>query len=146
VNKKQSIVACLIGIFLLSGCTGVTAEKGQIKVNVPFDFPQNKNDGSASFEVIKANIGEEFTVTLESNKTTGYEWQLAEPLDKDILLFVNSKYITNESNLIGSGGKEIWIFKALKAGKAAISFRYVRPWEKNIPPAKEETFSVIIKE
>jgi len=146
MNKLQLTIAWAIAAFLLSGCAGITAEHGRVKYTVPFDFPQKESNESVSSEVIKVNIGEEFTITLGSNKATGYEWQLAEPLDKDILLLVNSRYIINESKLIGSDGKEIWTFKALKAGRMAISFRYLRPWENNIPPVKEKTFAIMIEE
>ncbi|MCU0652427.1 MAG: protease inhibitor I42 family protein [Candidatus Omnitrophica bacterium] len=103
--------------------------------------PQKFNDPS---EVIKVVVGERFLITLESNKTTGYEWQLVNPLDSNALQIVSSGYIPGDSKLMGAAGKEEWSFLALKPVKANIYFKYVRSWEKGIAPAKEATFTVLI--
>ncbi|MDP3804570.1 MAG: protease inhibitor I42 family protein, partial [Candidatus Omnitrophota bacterium] len=94
---------------------------------------------------IEANIGTDFIITLESNRTTGYEWQLAKPLDKTIVDFVSSEYIKGSSDLIGSGGREMWRFKTVGLGKSTISFQYIRPLEKDTPPAANKDFIVIVK-
>ncbi len=102
---------------------------------------QNKNPDNA----IKAKAGKEFVVTLESNMTTGYQWQLARPVDKEYLTLVGLKYVTKKSKLVGAGGKEEWTFKAVKPGVTPVSFQYVRPWEKEAPPAKAQSFTVTIQ-
>jgi inhibitor of cysteine peptidase len=45
----------------------------------------------------------------------------------------------------GAGGTELWTFKAVGAGKTTIALNYARPWEKDIPPAKSETFTVDVR-
>ncbi|MDD5681223.1 MAG: protease inhibitor I42 family protein [Candidatus Omnitrophica bacterium] len=90
--------------------------------------------------------GETFTIEMESNRTTGYEWQLAEPVDKDRLEFVISEYVPDTSGRMGAGGKERWTFKAIGPGNPVIHFKYVRPWEKDAPPAEKKSFVVMIKE
>ncbi|MFH1553175.1 MAG: protease inhibitor I42 family protein, partial [Candidatus Omnitrophota bacterium] len=65
--------------------------------------------------------------------------------DEKVVRLVSSEYKAVESKLIGSGGKETWTFKAVGAGKADILFKYVRPWEKDTPPAKKEAFSIVVK-
>lgn len=108
-------------------------------------FAGDLQDPDSPSEVtIQMTVRKSFVVTLESNKTTGYEWQLAKPLDRNTLKFVSSKYVAGDSNLIGAGGKEEWTFMALKPGKTTISLKYVRPWEKDAPPAKKVTFVVVI--
>jgi len=96
-------------------------------------------------KVIEAKAGESFTITLEANKTTGYEWQFAKPLDESMVHLVSSDYLVEKTELVGVGGKQVWVFKAQKAGETAISFKYVRSWEKDIPPVNEETFMIAIK-
>ena len=93
---------------------------------------------------IQATIGKEFVITLDANATTGYQWQFAKPLDESILQLIRSEYLPDKTELVGAGGKQVWVFKALNAGKTAISFKYVRSWEKNVPPVKEASFVVII--
>lgn len=101
---------------------------------------------AAETRPIKVAVDEEFVITLESNKTTGYEWQLAKPLDGNRLKFLKSEYTPNASGLSGAGGKEEWSFKAVNSGNTSVAFKYVRPWEKNVKPAKEKAFTVIINE
>jgi inhibitor of cysteine peptidase len=95
--------------------------------------------------VIGINLGENVVISLGSNRTTGYQWQLASPVDKNILELVGSEYITPKTQLVGAGGKEVWTFKTLARGKTIISFKYVRLWEKGVLPVQTATFTVIVK-
>jgi inhibitor of cysteine peptidase len=88
--------------------------------------------------------GRTFTLTLRANPTTGYIWQLAEPLDERMLRFIGSAYSTDKTGLMGAGGKEIWTFRTEGCGQAQIRLKYVRPWEKDTPPAKTLRFTLII--
>jgi inhibitor of cysteine peptidase len=94
---------------------------------------------------LKLNVNDEFIVMLDSNKTTGYEWQIDKPLDGNLIEQKSLKYTPGNTGLVGSGGKEEWRFAALKRGRSRISFKYVRPWEKNVPPSKKKIFNVEIK-
>ncbi len=95
---------------------------------------------------IEANAGEEFKVTFNSNRTTGYEWQLAKPLDEKVIKFVSSEYKPGLGRLVGEPGKEIWTFKAVNSGKTTVYLKYVRPWEKDTIPANGQAFAVTVKE
>ena len=101
-------------------------------------------ENSKPDKTIKVQVGHDFTLTLEANATTGYEWQFAKPLDKSSFKLISSNYLADKTNRVGSGGRQIWILKALKAGKKIISFKYVRPWEKRTPPVREESFIIIV--
>lgn len=131
MNKNLTIAICLtIALTIVLAAVSFAAA------------PQEEK---APSRVIKLKAGEEFTVVLGSNKTTGFEWQLAMPLDEKVVRLVSSEYTPVESKLIGSGGKEVWTFKTVGAGKADILFKYVRPWEKDTPPAKTESFSIVVE-
>ena len=97
-------------------------------------------------ETVQVYVGNDFSIVLESNPTTGYSWQLSSPPEKELISFINSYFETKESAAVGASGSQVWIFKALKAGKATIHFKYVRPWEDNLPVEKEEYFMVDIRE
>ncbi len=94
---------------------------------------------------ISAKVGQKFTITLVSNQTTGYQWQLAEPLDETMVKLVGSEYKAPQSGLVGRGGQEIWTFDPVRQGITQISLKYVRPWEKDVPTADERLYSVTIK-
>ena len=101
---------------------------------------------SPNSKIIETNIGESFTITMDSNPTTGYQWQVARQLDAGLVELIGSQYIHPKTDLVGAPGKEEWSFKAIRAGKTIISFDYVRPWEKNELPAQTDTFIIIIME
>ena len=99
-------------------------------------------DGKKLMEV---KAGEEFSISVYANPSTGYEWQLAEALDADYLVLVNKEYSGGDPTLVGSGCEQQWTFKALKPGSTKISLKYLRSWEKDIPPVKIEEFQVSIE-
>ena len=90
-------------------------------------------------------VGEIFELGLESNPTTGYQWQLAQPLNEDIVMLINSEYFPPEGELVGAGGKEIWTFETVGPGTVEISFKYIRPWEVDVPVEKEQSFVIIVE-
>jgi len=95
-------------------------------------------------DIINVNVGDNFKIELKSNPTTGYQWQLAEPINKNTVELVSSDYILPNTNLTGAGGKEVWIFKAIKAGEIKISLKYVRSWE-NVQPIDQNTYVIKVK-
>ncbi|MCX5707306.1 MAG: protease inhibitor I42 family protein [Candidatus Omnitrophica bacterium] len=109
-----------------------------------FSFVQAAKNTKDSSNKIQVEVGKQFAITLESNMTTGYQWQFARALDNTLITLVSLEYKRAKPKLVGSGGKEIWTFKALKEGKATISFQYVRPWEKGKPAAKSKDYTVLI--
>lgn len=102
--------------------------------------------GSPDNIPIKAKVGQEFMLKLDANRTTGYQWQLARPLDKEVLTLVSTDYwIPKTPGMVGAGGKSVWKFKAIGKGKALIYLKYVRPWEKKAKPVKTKTFIIIVE-
>jgi len=95
---------------------------------------------------IAATAGKEFTVTIESNPTTGYSWQLAKPLDEKIIKLVANRYdAPGRGGRVGQGGREVWTFKAVAAGKTVVEMKYVRVWEKDKPPVRVACYNVEVK-
>jgi len=88
--------------------------------------------------------GDSFTITLRANMSTGYQWKMA-TLDETMLQLVNSEYIPYKTRRLGADGKQMWTFKALKAGETSINFEYVRPHEKDKPPERQQIIPILIK-
>ena len=99
-------------------------------------------DGKKLMEV---KAGEEFAISVYANPSTGYEWQLAKPLDTQFLQLSGTEYLTEDTTLIGAGCEQQWTFKAFKPGSTNISLQYLRSWEKGVAPVKIEEFVVNIK-
>lgn len=87
-------------------------------------------------------------VTLESNPTTGYSWQVAE-IDKAVLRQVgNSEYKSSASGnppVVGAGGAETFRFETVSAGNSTLKLVYRRPWEKDVPPIKTYTLQIAVR-
>jgi len=91
--------------------------------------------------------GEILTVTLESNPTTGYSWQVME-IDEAILSQDGEpqyKQSPGTEGLTGAGGAETFHFKAVSSGKTRLEFGYMRPWE-SVQPAETFSIQVIVQE
>ncbi len=94
---------------------------------------------------LEVQAGKEFSITLASNRTTGYQWQLAAPLDERILQLVGSEYVSPSVSRPGAGGTEVWTFRAVGRGSAEIVLQYLRPWEKGVTPAETAGYLVVVR-
>jgi predicted secreted protein len=103
-----------------------------------------KENEEISF-VVMAEEGKEFTVRLNSNRTTGFQWRPARSPDERVVKVVRCEYAPFEDNLVGGGGEEIWTFLAAGRGSAEITMEYVRPWEKAHVPVKTATIRVSVR-
>ena len=91
--------------------------------------------------VVKA--GEEFVITLDSNATTGYRWELSNQPDEKVVSLVNHEYQGSGLPVPGSGGQEHWTFHAVGPGQTEIGLIYRRENQPgNFPPT---TFSVTVE-
>ncbi|MFC1767192.1 protease inhibitor I42 family protein [Candidatus Margulisiibacteriota bacterium] len=94
---------------------------------------------------IKVKSGSEFTITLDSNPTTGYRWSIARDIDADHVKLLKNEYKTQQYARIGQGGKQIFVFEAVKAGKTRIYLQYSRPWEEKVPPVDKKIYPIEIE-
>ena len=95
-------------------------------------------------KTITAKAGGEFVIVLDSNPTTGYEWQ--EKHDDAMVKLVDSKYEPGQNakkGMVGAGGAHYFRFKALKAGATQITLTYKRSWEQE--SAEQKVFNVSIE-
>lgn len=107
-------------------------------------------DTSYAGKQVEIDTGSSLIVTLESNWTTGFRWELTEVTNQTVLELVESGYELSEEArqdppMIGAGGTEIWIFKALKTGEATISMEYSQPWEGGTKAAQIFVLTVVVK-
>jgi len=96
-------------------------------------------DPGAVFEV---DPGDEFTIVLESNPSTGYSWELeVEPLAY-VVRHVRSAYVEPDTDLVGAAGRQEITFEAVGDGTAVIQLWYVRSFEDSPEPAGRAEFEV----
>lgn len=97
-------------------------------------------------ETIEVTVGEEFLISLDSNPSTGYSWEVTSPLPAWLEL-IGSEYIHAHTDppVIGGSGTEEWTFRANDAGTATVTFEYRQPWATDEPPAQRETFVIVAR-
>jgi inhibitor of cysteine peptidase len=106
-----------------------------------------KDITSDNSDKITAKKDEQFTIVLQSNPTTGYEW--IPVFDSNIIELISHSVTplqksasTSSSLLSGSSGKDVFTFKALDTGTTILKMIYKRSWEKE--PLKQKLFQIKI--
>lgn len=97
-------------------------------------------DCKSQVEEKSVQANKEFTISLDSNRTTGYKWDAS--FDKAFLKLMTHYYKRPTNQRVGAGGTQIFIFLPVRQGETKIRFVYKRPWEKSI--AREKTFAIHI--
>ncbi|MFC2048185.1 protease inhibitor I42 family protein [Chloroflexota bacterium] len=119
------VIPSVLVVFLVAGCAG------GVKTYI--------DEG----ETISIGTNQEFIIALDSNPTTGYNWEV--DYNESTLSLVEAKYSPDEKDkgLVGAGGTQYFQFKALKTGKTEITLVYKRSWEADF--AEQKVFKVDIK-
>jgi inhibitor of cysteine peptidase len=88
-------------------------------------------------ENITVKKGQEFTIIVESNPTTGYQWI---PTFNTSIINLISHNFQPSAKLIGSSGADVFTFKAVNYGTGSLKMLYKRSWEKDF--VKEKVFAI----
>jgi len=146
MKRLKITVAIILGTLLVVGiaCGG----KSESPTPTPTSTPNEVNvDASFNGSETALAIGELLIVTLDSNATTGFSWNLSTISDTAVIQKVSDEYVAptpTDPPLMGQGGQEVWTFEALAAGTATISMKYIQPWEQNPEPANTFNITVIV--
>ena len=119
-----------LGLSLLAACTSSSRQTLQV-------------DSQAQCP-LQIRTQQTLALTLPSNPTTGFRWQLvdaATPLLRSLGPEVYSN--PEDVGLVGSAGQSTWRFQAQTAGEGHLRLQYRRPWENDVAPA--ETFDCPIQ-
>jgi inhibitor of cysteine peptidase len=76
--------------------------------------------------------GDEISVKLEGNVTTGYTWAFA-PDVSGVIEEVGEAAYESDSTLAGAGGEFTFTFRAAAPGTTKLTLHYLRPWEEEDP-------------
>ncbi len=93
---------------------------------------------------LEAEVGNEFKIVIDSNPTTGYHWELVGEMDENIVEFVSRDYRADTPQTVGSGGVDVWVFKALAVGETTIMLGYYPPGD-STEAQQTVTFNVVVK-
>ena len=122
-------LALILSVLFFSGC-------GPAK--------EIKLDASANGRQVELRKGQTLVITLESNPTTGFMWEVVE-LDESILRQMGEAEFQPESEALGAGGTETFRFQAMSPGQAALKLVYHRPWEEDMDPLETFSLQVVVR-
>ena len=103
-------------------------------------------DGSATLQV-----GQVLEIALEGNASTGYGWEIVEdgaPMLQRATLPPPAPAPAGDKagpRLVGSPSVSRWHFQATTPGEARLRLVYRRAWEKDVAPAREAAFKVVVQ-
>ena len=82
-------------------------------------------------------------IVVESNPSTGYHWEVVGELSGVEL--VSREYTAAEPVIPGSGGVEVWTFKAASAGEVQVTLGNFPPDANVTEPEQTKAFTVAIQ-
>ncbi|MCX6062799.1 MAG: protease inhibitor I42 family protein [Caldiserica bacterium] len=96
-------------------------------------------------DTFETTVGKTFTIALDANMTTGYNWSQTIK-DTSVIAYVDNAYVAaaTDPQIVGGGGTDTFTFKAVGKGTTTITLYYARPWE-SVPPAQTRTITVTVK-
>jgi len=86
-------------------------------------------------QIVRAAVGNLVRISLESNPSTGYNWELRD-FDYGVAEFHSSDLVARQTDgnvLFGAPGDTVITIQAVKPGTQDITLVYRRPWE---PPGQ----------
>ncbi|MBN2446112.1 MAG: protease inhibitor I42 family protein [Phycisphaerae bacterium] len=81
---------------------------------------------------IVVTVGDVIAVTLDSNATTGYRWEVAD-LMQSVVAVTGNTYVAPSTGTVGAGGSEVWTFSAQASGTTNLLMEYRRSGDTGDP-------------
>jgi inhibitor of cysteine peptidase len=132
--QRLALVLAVTFFSLASSCNEDTPTTPGISAEVEID-------GSANGQQVTIINGQVLIVSLGSNPSTGFTWQVSE-VDTGILQQLGIPRFQAGSSLLGAEGVQIFEFRTLRGGQTVLRMDYLRAFEENAEPTN--TFSVNI--
>jgi inhibitor of cysteine peptidase len=111
---------------LLTGCASTSFTPTPTLLPTA-ETPNPLPEPSDPTQLITVALGETFELVLPSNPSTGYHWNFLGEPDVNLFELVSQDYIAEQPTAIGSGGVEVWTFRAVSAGDTTLVLGYYPP-------------------
>ncbi len=135
MKVKSALMTTLVAILISVGaCASSQRGSASQPTSIEVSINEFMNTNHITKEV-QVPVDSLLIVTLGSNPTTGFQWQeSAQIIDQTVLKRTDHKYIAPEAQgnvppTPGTGGEEVWTFRACNKGATTVSLEYSRPWE-----------------
>lgn len=139
----KRILFLLIAIMLLTAC-GTSTPSPTPTLPPTVETPNTLPEPTDPTQLIAVKAGETFDLVLPSNPSTGYHWNMDPELELNLVELVAQSYMAEEPVMPGSGGVDVWTFRALNAGDTTIVLGYYSP-DNDVDPEEEVIFSIHVE-
>lgn len=94
--------------------------------------------------VVSKSVGDTFAVELQANPSTGYSW-ICTSDSLRCLEFIEQTFRQPERKgmIVGAGGTDVRLYKAVAEGCDTINFEYKRRWENDTIPPKDSVCIIV---
>jgi inhibitor of cysteine peptidase len=134
-----------IAATLLTGCATLSAAPTPTPtLPPPAETPNALFEPTDPTQLVTVKAGETFELVLPSNPSTGYRWDILPELDENIVQFVEQNYLAEQPVIPGSGGVDVWAFRAVNAGDTTVTLGYYPPGNPD-DPQEVVTFSIHVE-
>jgi predicted secreted protein len=141
VTSRTGQTACVALVLVTMMAVALGCGTGASSTTLSLTLKRYSDPGKP----VEATTGEVFRIILEANPSTGYSWSMTGDAQPTLKLIKSGFSSSESARKAGSPTSEYWEFEAMSSGTAKVSFSYVRPWEKDTPPVKTETFTINVK-
>ena len=124
--EMKRISLLLVLTILLTGCTTFSFTPTPT-LPPTAETPNPLPEPTDPTELITVAPAETFDIVVPANPSTGYSWNIIPELDENIVQFVSQNFIAAQPTAIGSGGVDVWTFRAVNAGDTTIVLGYYPP-------------------
>ncbi len=109
----------------------LVAVAGELSAERVVDVSDPDNGGT-----VQLSRGDTLRVRLKSAPGTGYSWEIR-TIDAQMLAEASAwKFVPPPKQIPGAEGHAVFEFRAAAAGRTTLEMNYVRPWERNVAPAR----------
>jgi len=129
-NTIPGALRPLLGLLVIglvaTGCTFATAKAAEMGVGCD-QFAAQKS----ITQTTEMSVGDQVTVALCSNPTTGFAWQEPVISDAAIVSLADKSFgapVAGESPAVGAAGTEHITLKATATGTSTVVLNYSQPW------------------
>lgn len=132
ISMGSGFTFLLLFSILLSGCSS----SNEVKLDI--------GDSGSQVEVKQGQV---LAISLESNPTTGYKWEVLKINEEMLEQIGEAEFESSQSgDVVGAGGVETLRFKTVGVGTTYLELGYLRFWEEDVAPLLLYTLSIVIRE
>lgn len=94
----------------------------------------------------RLQVGQNMTLSLPSNPTTGYRWLVQNPASQILESLGPELYSApEEAGIVGSAGISTWRFQAKAVGQGHLVLVYQQPWAPQVRPVQTFDCAIHVK-